>query len=316
VQRRYGADPSDVLRCEEIPVPEVGPHDVLIRVAAAGVDRGTLHLMTGTPLLARAIGFGLRRPRTPVPGRTVAGVVAADAGELRRGEPVFGTATATFAEYAVARRDAVTRTPVALSPCAATTLPDSGLTALQAVRDMADVGPGDRVAVLGASGGVGSFAVQLAKTRGAHVTGVAGPAKQEFVAGLGADRVLDYTRSELAEARYDVVIDIAGNRPLRRLRAALTDRGRLVIVGGEGGSRLLGGITRNAAATVLSPFVRHTLRAFVTRSRVADMDTLAGLAVAGAVRPMVHATYPLEDAATALGDLAFGRICGKAVVVP
>jgi NADPH:quinone reductase-like Zn-dependent oxidoreductase len=310
VQREYGSDPVAVLRYEDVPTPDVGPGEVLIRVEAAGVDRGTLHLMTGTPLLARVVGFGLRRPRTPVPGRSVAGTV------VDTGERVFGVALGAFAEYAVARRDRLVPVPAALSACEAAALPDSAVTALQAVRDHGAVRPGDRVAVLGASGGVGCFAVQLAKDCGAHVTGVAGPAKQDFVASLGADVVLDYTRTGLGAEQFDVVIDIAGNRGLRALRRVLAPRGRLVIVGGEGGSRLLGGVTRNAVATVLSPFTRQTLRAFVTRASTADMATLADMVATGRLRSTIDRSHPLVDTAAALRDLADGRVRGKVVVVP
>jgi NADPH:quinone reductase-like Zn-dependent oxidoreductase len=319
VQRRYGAVPEDVLGIARLPIPTPGPREVLVRVRAASVDRGTLHLMTGRPYLARVIGFGLRRPKTPVPGLTLAGIVEAVGTEVstfRPGDEVFGTGTGTFAEFAVARADRLVAKPAGVSFTQAATVGDSGVTALQAIRDVAKVRGGERVAVVGASGGVGTFAVQIAKAYGAHVTGVAGGAKLDLLRTIGADDVIDYRRADFTDGtrRYDVIVDIAGNRPLRRLRRALTPNGRLVVTGGENGGPVLGGIERNLAAHVLSPFVTQTLRAFVTRSRAEDVAAVGALIAEGVITPAIDWTFRLDQAAGAVRYLADGLVRGKIVI--
>jgi NADPH:quinone reductase-like Zn-dependent oxidoreductase len=319
VQRRYGDDASDVFTLADVPVPTPGDGEVLIHVRAAAVDRGTWHLMVGRPLLARAIGFGLRRPRTPVPGRSVAGVVVAvgpGVVDHAVGDEVFGAGTGGFAEFARARVAHVARKPTTIGFEHAAAMVDSGQTALQAVRDVGKVAAGDRVAVIGASGGVGHLAVQLSKRRGAHVTAVAGTDKLDFVRGLGADAVIDHTLDEITDGpdRFDVVIDIGGNRPLRRLRRILVPTGRLVLVGGEHGGPVLGGIERNLVAHLISPFVAPTLRAFVARTRATDLDVLAAALQAGAVTPHVHRTFGLEKASAAMHLLSDGAVRGKVVL--
>ena len=285
VQRRYGTAPEDVLRLEQIPRPAIKAGEVLVRVRAAGVDRGTWHLMTGQPYLMRIIGFGLRGPKTPVPGWAVpANRLAAKPAGL------------TFEQAAA--------------------LPGSAATALQALRDHAHLRPGQHVLVIGASGGVGTFAVQLAKAFGAEVTGVSSTAKADLVRAVGADHILDYTREDpvAGSQRYDVIIDIGGNRRLAHLRRALAPRGTLVITGGEDGGRWLGGIGRNLRARLLSPFVRQKLTAFVTRQRPADLVTLRDLAGSGAIIPAIDRIYPLGQAAAAVRHLAEGRARGKVVI--
>ena len=319
VQRRYGEAPEDVLDVARLPIPTAGPREVLIRVRAASVDRGTWHLMAGRPYLARAIGFGLRRPKTPVPGLTVAGIVEAVGAEvstLRPGDEVFGTGKGTFAEFAVARADRLVVKPTNVSFVNAATVGDSGVTALQAIRDVGKVRSGERVAIVGASGGVGSFAVQIAKAYGGLVTGVASGAKLDLLRTIGADDVIDYRREDFTDGtrQFDVVVDIAGNRPLRRLRRALTRNGRLVVTGGENGGPVLGGIERNLAAHLLSPFVTQRLRAFVIRNRAEDVATVGALIAEGVITPAVDRTFRLDEAAAAVRYLVDGRVRGKLVI--
>jgi NADPH:quinone reductase-like Zn-dependent oxidoreductase len=321
VQARYGAEPEEVLRLAESERPAIGATDVLVRVHAASVDRGTWHVMAGLPLAIRLAGFGLRRPKYTNPGRNLAGTVAAVGAEvtgLAAGDEVFGIGESTFAEYARARAGRLARKPASLSFEQAATVPVSGVTALQAVRDHGRVRAGQTVLVIGASGGVGSFAVQIAKAFGAEVTGVASTPKLDAVRAAGADHVLDYTREDVPDgrSRYDVVLDIGGNRAVSHLRRALTPRGRLVIVGGEGGGRWLG-IGRQIRATLLSPFVAQTLGTFVASENAADLATLGGLIESGAVTPVVERSYPLAEAPAALRHLLDGRVRGKvALTVP
>jgi NADPH:quinone reductase-like Zn-dependent oxidoreductase len=318
VQDRYGTAAEDVLRLEQIAKPAIGDEEVLVRVRAAGVDRGTWHLMAGRPYLMRLLGFGLRGPKTRVPGLDVAGTVDAvgkDVVGLEPGQEVFGTAKGSFAEYAVARASRLAPKPANLSFQQAAAVAVSATTALQAVRK-ARVQPEERVLVIGASGGVGTFAVQLAKAFGAVVTGVSSTAKVDLVRAIGADHVIDYTREDVADGRhrYDVVIDIGGNRRISHLRRALTPEGRLVLVGGENGGRWLGGIERNLRAQLLSPFVGQKLGAFVARQRPDDLLALRELIESGAIAPTIDRTYPLAEAAAAVRYLAEGRARGKVVI--
>ncbi len=313
VQRQYGG--SDQLQVSELPTPVAGPDEVLVRVRAAGVDRGTWHLMTGLPFAIR-LGFGLRRPKFPVPGRDVAGVVeavGADVTAVAVGDEVMGTANGSFAEYAVVPERRVAPKPRSASYEEAATIPVSGLTALQAVRDAAQVQEGQQVLVIGASGGVGSYAVQVAAAYGAEVTGVASGTKTDLVRSLGAIRVLDYTREEIGQdgRRYDAIIDIAGNRPVSRLRHSLTERGALVIVGGETDGRWLGGAQRQLGALARSPFVRQRLTAVLAKENGVDLATLASLVDEGRLRPTLERTYSLEEAGKALDHLAAGHVRGK-----
>ncbi|MFC7484350.1 NAD(P)-dependent alcohol dehydrogenase [Luedemannella flava] len=305
-----------MLRVEDLPTPVPGPDDVLIRVRAAGVDYGVWHTMTGLPLIAR-LGFGLRRPRNRVLGMDVAGVVeavGAKVTDLRPGDEVYGAGAGTFAQFALARPAKLARKPAGLSFVQAAAVPASGVTALRAVRDVGRVAAGDRVLVIGAGGGVGSFAVQLAAGAGARVTGVCSTAKGDLVRSLGAQAVIDYTREPLA-GTYDVIIDIAGNRPLSQLRGLLTDQGRLVLIGGEEGDRWFGGmLDRPLRAQLANPFTRQSLRMLLALVRTADLDALRELIESGAVRPAVGRTYPLAEAPTAVGDLAAGNAAGKLVI--
>ena len=244
-QSRYGTVPEDVMRLDQIARPGIAGNEVLVQVRAAGLDRGTWHVMAGQPYLMRLLGFGFRGPRNRVPGLDVAGTVAEVGAEVTRfaaGDEVFGIGRGSFAEYAAAREDTLARKPAALSFEQAAAVAVSGLTALQGLRDAGRIRPGQKVLVIGASGGVGSYAVQLAKYFGAEVTGVCGPAKADLVRSIGADHVIDYTRADFADGqrRYDLILDIGGNSPLSRLRRALTRRGTLVIAGGEGARWTIG----------------------------------------------------------------------------
>ena len=252
IQDRYG-EAEDVLRLEEIARPAIGEEEVLLRVHAAGVDRGVWHLMTGLPYPVRLAGYWIRAPKTPVRGREVAGQVEATGPAvttLHVGDEVFGIADASFAQYASARPDKLAPKPANLTFTQAAAVPVSALTALQAVRDRGHVRPGNRVLIIGASGGVGTFAVQIAKAAGAEVTGVCRTAKMDTVRSLGADHVIDYTRDDIAAGggRYDVILDTGGNRALKHLRAVLDPRGTLVIVGAETGGRWLAGSDRQLRA--------------------------------------------------------------------
>ncbi|MFG2989592.1 NAD(P)-dependent alcohol dehydrogenase [Streptomyces sp. NPDC048257] len=316
VQDTYG--PPEVLRLEEVERPAPGRGEVLVRVHAAGIDQGVWHLMAGMPYAVRAVS-GLRTPRTRVRGMDVAGVVEAvgqDVTRFRPGDEVYGNCHGSFAEYARAKEGTLAPKPRSLSFEQAAAVPVSGCTALGAVRDSGQVRAGQSVLVLGASGGVGSFAVQVAKAYGAHVTGVCSTAKTDLVRALGADEVLDYTQEDPVDGsrRYDVILDIAGNRPLARLRRALTARGTLAIVGGEGGGNWIGGNQRQLGAMLLSPFVGHRLRAHGTLVRHRDLEALTELIEAGSVTPAVDRTYPLAEVPDAIHYLREGRVRGKIAI--
>ncbi|MGB0100918.1 MAG: NAD(P)-dependent alcohol dehydrogenase [Nocardioides sp.] len=312
-QDRYGG--TETLQVREIAAPTPRPDEVLVRVRAVGVDRGTWHLMTGLPYAAR-LAFGLRRPKFPVLGRDLAGVVEAvgrDVTGFAVGEEVMGTANGSYAELAVVPEARLARKPASLSFEEAAVLPVSGVTALQAVRDAGRVSAGDHVLVIGASGGVGSNAVQIAADLGAEVVGVASGAKADLVRSLGATHVLDYDRDAIDAAgrRYDVIIDLAGLRPIAQLRRALAPRGTLVIAGGEGGDRWLGGTHRQLAALALSPFVAQRLTALLSKELGSDYAELARLVDRGSVRPSLERTYDLDEAAKAIEHLAAGHVRGK-----
>lgn len=315
VQDAYGE--ADVLRLERVARPQIGPGQVLVRVAAAGVDRGVWHLMAGKPYAVR-LATGLKAPKNPVRGRELAGVVEAvgtDVTAFRPGDEVFGIGEGTFAEYAPAKATKLARRPPGLSAAQAAVLPISATTALQAVRDHGRVRAGQTVLVVGASGGVGGFAVQIAKASGAHVTGVSSTEKLDLVRSLGADEVVDYRAGDLTAPgrRYDVVLDIGGNRPLRVLRRLLAPTGTLVIVGGEDGGQVLG-LSRQLLAVLLSPFGKQTLRMFIASENAADLDVLAGMIEAGTLTPVVDRTFPLDQAAAAVAHVSQGKARGKVAV--
>lgn len=317
VQDTYGS--ADVLHLEDVDVADVGPGDVLVRVRAAGVDAGVWHLMAGRPYLVRILGFGLRAPKVRTRGLEVAGVVemvGAQVTQLRPGDRVFGTCEGSFAEYAIARHSTLARMPAETTFEQAAAVPVSGMTALHALRDAGKVAAGQRVLVIGAAGGVGAFAVQLAKVFGAEVTGVCSTSKIDLVRTLGADDVINYAREQLTTRghRYDLVLDTAGNRPLSLLRTLLTPRGTLVIVGGERGGRWLGGIHRSLGASMLSPFVTQTLRGLISTMRADDLNLLAELLASGQITPLIDRTYLLDQAADAVRYQHEGHARGKVIL--
>jgi NADPH:quinone reductase-like Zn-dependent oxidoreductase len=317
VQDAYGA--PELLRLGRIDRPTITPDEVMVRVHAAGLDRGTWHLMTGRPYLMRVIGFGFRRPKNRVPGLDVAGTVVEVGSAVTRfavGDEVFGMSRGAFAEYAAAREDKLAHKPEVLTFEQAAVVPISAITAHQALRDRGRIEVGQRVLIIGASGGVGSYAVQLAKALGAEVTGVASTPKLDLVRSLGAAHVVDYTREDFADGRdrYDLILDIGGNATLRRLRRALSRRGTLVIVGGENGGRVTGGFGRQLRAVALSPFLRQRLVMQATEERASDLAPITHLIEAGLLRPSLEDTYPLEQVTEALRHLEAGRVRGKLAI--
>ncbi len=317
VQDEYGS--ADVLRLRDIERPQVGEGEVLVQVHAAGLDPGVWHLMTGRPYLVRLMGFGLWRPKDRVAGQDVAGRVAAvGAGvtRLRPGDEVFGTCSGAFAEYARGREDALAPKPANLTFEQAAVVPTSAATALQALRDTAGVEAGQTVLVIGAGGGVGTFAVQIARALGAEVTGVCSAGKTDLVRTLGAHHVIDYTHEDLADGRrrYDVILDTAGNRPLSHLRRALAPTGTLVIIGGEGGGAWLGGTDRQFRASLLSLLVPQTFGSLFSTVGTADLERLRELIEAGKVVPVIGRTCPLSRVPDALRQLEAGHARGKVAI--
>jgi NADPH:quinone reductase-like Zn-dependent oxidoreductase len=316
-QDRYGS--ADVLALNDIPIPVVGDDEVLIRVCAAGVGPDVWHLMTGLPYFVRLIGVGLRKPKTRVLGRDVAGSVGAvgrNVTQLQQGDEVFGSCRGAFAEYACARAENLAPKPANLGFDQAAGVPVSGCTALHGLRDAGGIRARQAVLIIGASGGVGTFAVQLAKVFGAHVTGVCSTRKADLVRSLGADRVIDYTREDFADGpqRYDLILDTAGRRSLSHLRRVLTPQGTLVIVGGEGGGRWTGGFDRQLRAALLSPFLGQRLRSLMSTEGQEDLLFLKDVIEAGKLSPVISSTYPLAEAPKALSDADQGHGRGKAVI--
>jgi NADPH:quinone reductase-like Zn-dependent oxidoreductase len=317
VRDAYGS--ADLLELRDIDKPEIADDEVLIRVHAAGVDRGVWHVMTGLPYPIRLAGYGLRAPKTPVLGADAAGVVEAVGNDVTRfqpGDEVFGIGKGSYAEYARAPENKLAPKPANLTFEQAAVVAISGLPALQGLRDHGKVRPGQKVLIIGASGGVGTYAVQLAKPFGAEVTGVCSTTKADLVRSIGADHVIDYTHDDFAEGgqRYDVILDIGGNASLSRLRRTLTPKGTLVIIGGETDGRWLGGTDRQLRALVLSRFVGQKLGTFVSRENHEDMIVLKELIEAGKVTPIIDRTYPLSEAPEAIRYLEQGHARGKVVI--
>ena len=319
VQERYGE--ADELRLEPTGRPDIAADEVLVRVHAAGLDRGTWHTMTGRPYLMRVLGFGFRGPKNRVLGLDVAGTVVEVGSSVTRfavGDEVFGISRGSFADYAAVNEDKLAAKPRNLTFEQAAVVPVSGITALQALRDAGRLEAGQRVLIIGASGGVGSYAVQIATALGGRVTGVASTAKVDLVTSLGAEHVIDYTREDFADGRirYDLIVDIAGNSTLSRLRRALTRRGTLVIVGGENGGPITGGIGRQLRAVAISPFLRQRLTMHVTTERASDLEPLTELIETGRVAPSLERTYPLDQVPDAMRHLQAGTVRGKLAVTP
>ncbi|GHD49491.1 NAD(P)-dependent alcohol dehydrogenase [Mycetocola manganoxydans] len=318
IQHRYGA--PDVLAVEHVDQPEIGDDDVLVRVAAAGVDAGVWHTVAGKPYLLRLFGFGFRAPKQKTPGRDVAGHVTQVGSNVTRfalGDEVFGTTLeGSFAEFTRVPAERLALKPANVSFEQAAVTPISGCTALHGLRDAGRLAAGQRVLVLGAGGGVGSFAVQIAVAMGASVTGVCSTDKVEFVRSLGAAQVIDRTREDFAAGPggYDLILDTAGHNSLRRLRRMLSRRGTLVIVGGEGGGPLLGGFGRSLRALVVSAFVPQRLVGLMSEEDLPTLEALAALVAHGSVVPPVDRVFPLERAGDAIEYLHAGRPLGKVVV--
>ena len=316
VHEEFGA-PDEVLRLADVEVPAVGPHDVLVRVRATAVAKGDWLITRGLPHIARP-AYGLRRPKHRVAGLEFAGVVESAGSAVARfsaGDEVVGWGNEALAEQVAVPQSQLAAKPAGLGFEAAAAIPVSGTAALQAIRDEGRVEPGDRVLILGASGGVGSFAVQIAKSFGAHVTGVASARNLDMVRDLGADQVIDYAAEAIGEGgrRFDVIVDIAGNRPIAELRRALEPDGTLVIVGGSGGPTTMG-FGRTVRGSLLSPLVRQRLRALISKPNTSDLADLLDLVRSGALTPRVDATYPLAEAAVAIDLVGNGRSRGKTVV--
>ena len=316
VQDVYGS--ADRLRLAEIDKPVIAAGEVMVRVRAAGVDRGTCHLMRGEPYLMRILGFGFRGPKNRVPGLDVAGTVAALGAGITRfqaGDEVFGISRGSFAEYAAAREDKLVRKPASLSFEQAAVVAVSGLAAIKGLR-AGRIAAGQKVLIIGASGGVGTYAVQLARAFGATVTGVCSTAKSDLVRSIGADQVIDYTREDFADGRqhYDLILDIGGNSRLSRLRRALTPKGTLVIAGDEGAKWT--GVGRQLRALALSPVVPQRLTMFIssTNKRQADLEALRQQIEAGHLTPIVGKTYPLPEVPEAIRHLEGGRAQGKIAI--
>lgn len=318
VASEYG--PASVLRVGTVARPAIGEHEVLVRVHAAGLDRGAWHLMTGKPYLMRLLGFGLLRPKNGVLGREVAGTVVevgAEVTRLQPGDAVFGIGEGSFAQYARAREDKLAIKPASVSFEQAATIGISGLTALQALRDAGRLAAGQRVLVIGASGGVGSYAVQIARAMGAEVTGACSTAKVELVRSLGAQHVIDYTQADVVGGpqRYDVIFDAGGNTPASRLRRALAPTGVAVLVGGENGGSLTGGFFgRPLWGMVLSLWSRQRFAMFMAKETHVDLEHLGRMLAEGTVTSSLDRVCSLDEVKDAMHDLEAGRVRGKVCV--
>jgi NADPH:quinone reductase-like Zn-dependent oxidoreductase len=315
IQTEYGT--ADVLRAAEIERPRIGADEVLVEVRAAGLDRGTWHLMAGKPYAAR-LAVGLRAPKNPVPGLDASGLVVEIGSGVTRfelGDEVFGVSKGSYAEFAAARESKLARKPSNLTFEQAAAVPVSGMTALRGLTDVGRLQVGQRVLIIGASGGVGSYAVQITKALGAEVTGVCSTSKIDLVASLGADHVIDYNHDDFAagEIRYDLILDTGGDSTLSRLRRALTPRGTLVIVGGEGGDPLTG-MGRQLRALALSPLIGQRLTMLAPKEHYTVLERLTELIEAGHVVPAIERTYPLDEMPNAMRHLQEGRVRGKLVV--
>ncbi len=316
VQERYGS--SEVMESREIQKPVVGDHEVLIQVRAAGVNPADWAIMSGLPYIARPV-YGLRRPKQIVRGTDVAGIVEAVGPGVtlfKTGDEVFGSAVGSYAEFSIAPEDGLALKPANVSFEQAAAVPMAGTVALQAVRDQGKVGPGHKVLINGASGGIGTFAVQIAKSLGAHVTGVASTRNVDLLRTLGADEVIDYTQSDFTRAgqRYDFILDNVSNHSLTDLRKALTPTGMLVPNGGNFGNRWLASGGRIVRGVVLFKFGSQSLGNFLVSMNRDDLVTLKALIEAGSVTPVLDRTYSLGDAAQALAHVGRGHLRGKVTI--
>ena len=318
VNHEYG--PPSVLRLEEVDTPVAGGDEVLVRVLGAAVNPGDWDVLHGTPYVVR-LTFGLRRPRNKVLGLAIAGrveAVGSNVSEFRPGDAVYaGIGKGGFAEYACVPVVALAPKPSNLTFEQAAAVPVAGVTALQALRDIGRVQPGQKVLINGASGGVGSFAVQIARTFGADVTGVCSTTNVDLVRSIGADHVIDYTQEDFTRngQQYDLIFDNVGNRTLSELRRALTPKGTLIPNSNKGSGRWLGSFLRRAVqALVVSPFVRQRLRPFASADKREDLVALKELIESGAVTPVIDRTYPMAEIAEAMTYYGAGHARGKVVI--
>jgi NADPH:quinone reductase-like Zn-dependent oxidoreductase len=316
VQDKYGS--ADVLELREIDIPEPGADDLLLRVHAAGVDPGVWHLMTGLPYLVRVIGYGFSAPKQRIRGMDAAGIVEAvgeNVTQFKPGDAVFGICDGSFAQYGCGKAARFAHKPAGLSFEQAAAVPISGLSALNGLR-VGKLERGQKVLVIGAAGGVGSYAVQLAKAFGANVTGVCSTSKLGLVRELGAEHVIDYTREDFTDGShaFDLILDTAGRRPVSELQRALSPRGTLVIVGGEGGDRWLGGFQRQIFAPLRAQLGEQRLVGLAFKERQQDLYTLKALIDAGKLTPVLDKTYPLAAAAEAIRYWERGHARGKVVL--
>lgn len=317
VQRSYGQ--ADVLERDTLDLPAIEDNEVLIKVHSAALDRGTWHLMTGTPYIIRLLGFGFTKPKQVVPGFDVAGTVAAVGDAVTRfapGDEVYGIARGSFAEYAAASEDKLVAKPDSINfDVAAVTV--SGITALEALTDVGQLQAGQHVLIVGASGGVGTYAVQLAKALGAQVSAVASASKADLVRSLGADHIIDYQSDYLdsGKRQYDLVIDIGGRNSVSSLRSVLHENGTLVFVGGEDGNRVTGGIGRQLMGVLMSPFLKQNLKMFVSGESQTMISRLNDFIKSGAVTPAIGQRFPLNEVPTAMRELVAGNIRGKSLIV-
>ncbi len=313
VQDRYGS--AAVLQAQDIDKPEIGDDEVLVRVHAASIHVGDWILMTGVPHVMR-FATGLRKPKHRVPGTDVAGTVEAvgrDVQGFRPGDEVFGWGTGAFAEYARASEDHFVRKPANLTFEGAAAIGVSATTALQLLRDEGHVQPGQKVLVNGASGGVGTFAVQIAKAFGAEVTGVTSTKNAAMVRSMGADHVIDYTNEDFTKAgpRYDFILDNVGNHSLSETMRALEPNGKLLA---NGGGHSGGKLTRVIRSLIVSMFNRRLLRPSTKFQNHDDLVLLKKLVEAGKVTPVIGGTYPLDRAAEAIDHVAQGHARGTIVI--
>ena len=316
IQDEYGS--TDVLALRDVEKPEIGDDEVLVRVHAAGVNIADWAIMSGLPYVARPV-YGLRKPKNPVRGSDVAGTVEAvgtGVARLHPGDEVFGEAVGSFAEYASASEGKLAPKPANLSFEQAAALPMAGLVALQALRDHGDVRAGQKVLISGASGGIGTFAVQIAKSLGAEVTGVCSTRNVDMVRSIGADHVIDYTQEDFTQKdqRYDFILDNVANHSMSELRGALTPEGTLVPNGGGFDNHWFASGGRVINAYALKRFVSHKLRPFLVSSKFEDLVPLKELIEAGKVTPVIDRAYPLSDAPQAIDHVGEGHTRGKVVI--
>ncbi len=315
VQDTYGS--AEVLELRDVDKPEIGENEVLIRVRAAGVNPADWAVMSGLPYVARPV-YGMRKPKNPVRGTDVAGqveAVGASVTRFRPGDEVFGWSVGAYAEYAVSDGTLALK-PANLTFEQAASVPMAGLVALQALRDHGNVQAGQTVLINGASGGIGTFAVQIAKSLGAEVTGVCSTRNMDLVRSIGADHVIDYTVDDFTRSgqRYDFILDNVSNHSLSDLRRALTPTGALVPNGGGFDNHWFASGGRVLRAQVLKRSVDRRLRPFLVSQSQADLVVLKELIEAGKITPVIERTYQLTETAQAIGHVGEGHVRGKVAI--